>query len=536
MVAEGQGSGARTGADWRAAIGAVALVLALAGLAIGGEWLWLAVPALLCLLIAIATVPGREGAREQALQQAQEDHRQLVDLPAQATWVADPEGRLIFVSERWTEWTGVIFEPGAANWVETIHPEDKDRVLVTWAGAVAAGTPHDQEHRIRFRDGSYHWVRARAFPQRHREGEIVRWIGQVEDIHDRRVAEEQLRQTATLLELIGSSTESVIWAKDREGRMLYMNRALERLAGLSLSDVLGKTDAEWNDTPGEAEAFRAADQRILETGQAEDLEEVFTGRGRTTRTYRSIKSPLRDHAGNVIGVVGVATDITERREAEQRERLLTRELDHRAKNLLAVVQSVVTLTRAGTLNEFKEAVEGRIHALGRAHSMLAASRWEGADLSRIVSEELSPYDNGRPGRLQVSGPPLVLRPAVAQSLGLVIHELATNAVKYGALSTEQGQLEVQWEVGEGEAGSPGLRFRWTERGGPPPAQRSATSRNGFGTRLIHSSIERQLAGSLHFDWAQEGLSAMFTLPLDRPSAVANEATPAAPAPERTEAA
>lgn len=327
------------------------------------------------------------------------------------------------------------------------------------------------------------------------------------------------RHSAGLLELIGSSTHSIIWAKDRDGRMLYMNSALERLAGVSLADVLGKTDAEWNTNRAEAKAFEAADRRVLETGLPEDIEEVFTGREGTPRTYRSLKSPLRDRSGRVIGVMGVATDTTDQREAEQRERLLTRELDHRAKNLLAVVQAVVTLTRATNLAEFKQAVEGRIQALGRAHSMLAASRWEGADIARIIAEELAPYDNGRPGRLSLEGPPLLLRPSVAQSVALVMHELATNAVKYGCLSAEQGRLEVCWEVGELVVGGAGVRLHWNESGGPLVKERSGTSRSGFGTRLIHSSIERQLGGSLSLDWSPGGLKASLDIPLERPPAL-----------------
>jgi PAS domain S-box-containing protein len=290
---------------------------------------------------------------------------------------------------------------------------------------------------------------------------------------------------------------------------------LERLAGISLADVLGKTDSEWNPNKAEAEAFSEADRRVLDSGIADDREESFTGANGELRHYRSLRSPLRDSKGKVIGTVGVATDITAHHEAEQRERLLTRELDHRAKNLLSVVQSVVTLTRAGTAPEFKQAVEGRIHALGRAHSMLAASRWEGADLHRIVSEELAPYASGGPDRVLVEGPPLVLRPTTAQSLALVMHELATNAAKYGALSTDGGRLEVSWDVGSTPAGTSALDVTWTERGGPPVSPRTERSRSGFGTRLLRGSIERQLGGSLDLAWPPEGLVARIQIPLER---------------------
>jgi two-component sensor histidine kinase len=170
----------------------------------------------------------------------------------------------------------------------------------------------------------------------------------------------------------------------------------------------------------------------------------------------------------------------------------------------------VTLTRASSLPDFKQAVEGRIQALGRAHSMLAASRWEGADLHRIAAEELAPYAGAGAARIHLEGPAIVLKPAAAQSIALVIHELATNALKYGALSTETGALDIRWDVS-----SDGLILKWTESGGPPVAPRTNQSRSGFGTRLIHSSIERQLGGTLGLDWSETGLIVRLELPIDR---------------------
>lgn len=328
-------------------------------------------------------------------------------------------------------------------------------------------------------------------------------------------ADLKIRQTASLLELIGSSTDSIIWAKDRDGRMLYINGALERLAGVSLDEIVGRLDHEWNPNPDDARAFTEADRRVLGSGIADDTEESFTGANGMMRHYRSIRSPLRDAAGAIIGSVGIATDITERREAEQREQLLTRELDHRAKNLLTVVQSVVALTRAEDVAGFKAAVEGRVQALGRAHSLVSAARWEGADLDRVVSEELAAYRGRNPKRITLEGPSLMLKPAAAQGLALVVHELATNALKYGALSVDEGCLVVSWTIDGVPGGAPHLLLRWEERNGPTVAPPSPGRRVGFGSRLIAGSIERQLGGSLHLDWAPTGLVASMEVPLDR---------------------
>src|SRR5262245_17455238 len=154
-----------------------------------------------------------------------------------------------------------------------------------------------------------------------------------------------------------------------------------------------------------------------------------------------------DAAGRVVRVSGVTVDITERKLTEERQVLLAREVDHRARNALAVVQSIVRLTRADSIEDYVAAVEGRIRALSRAHMLLSRSRWEGADLHKLVEEELAPYRPSEPGSVSASGPEVVLQPATAQALALALHELATNAAKYGALSSAAGKVRLTWELG-----------------------------------------------------------------------------------------
>lgn len=400
----------RTPNKGAALLAAVVLLTALGGLAAGGEWRWLAVPA--CLFLGVTIFWSLSGWRQSEVQRDVTSRHllDLVDFPTQSPYLCTPDGRALYTGAGFEEWTGLDGEAVAkGRWVQAIHDDEREAVKQAWAEALKCRTAYDREFRVLFRDGAYRWVRSRAYPSRDEEGRITRWVGILEDIHDRRSAEEQLRQTASLLEMIGSSAHSIIYAKDRAGRMLYGNRALETLTGRSVADLLGKTDAEWNPDIGEAQALQAADRMVLATGKTQDLEEVFTGRDGVARHYQSIKSPLRNAAGKVIGVVGVSSDVSAAREAEQREKLLCRELDHRAKNMLAVVQSVVTLTRADTLHDFKKAVEGRIQSLGRAHSMLAASRWEGADLHRLLEEELAPYRSKERAQLVLSGPTLLLR-------------------------------------------------------------------------------------------------------------------------------
>jgi PAS domain S-box-containing protein len=208
--------------------------------------------------------------------------------------------------------------------------------------------------------------------------------------------------------------------------------------------------------------------------------------------------------GRIARVSGVIIDITDRKEAEERQALLAREVDHRARNALAVVQAIVRLTRAKTVDGYVAAVEGRIHALSRAHMLLSQSRWLGADLGKLVDEELGPYRTGEPGRITVAGPDMLLHPATAQTLALALHELATNAAKHGALSSSAGRLRFDWELKSGS-----LVLHWIETGGPPI---EAPASQGYGTRVISASIERQLGGRAVFDWRREGLHCTMSIP------------------------
>jgi PAS domain S-box-containing protein len=209
-----------------------------------------------------------------------------------------------------------------------------------------------------------------------------------------------------------------------------------------------------------------------------------------------------DGAGKVVRISGVTIDITDRKEADERQTLLAREVDHRARNALAVIQSIIRLTRAKSVEDYVQAIEGRIKALARAHTLLSDSRWNGADLSTLVNEELAPYRAG--DRIRCGGPDISLQPATAQGLALALHELATNAAKHGALSAPGGKVSLDWQL-HGDA----LTLNWVENGGPPVAEPASRS---FGLKVIAASVQQQLGGNASFDWNPKGLRCEVSIP------------------------
>jgi two-component sensor histidine kinase len=197
-------------------------------------------------------------------------------------------------------------------------------------------------------------------------------------------------------------------------------------------------------------------------------------------------------------------DITQRQQHEAQIAALADEAEHRTKNVLATVQATVRLSHSDTPEGLKQALEGRIQALANAHALFVQSRWSGADLRSLVTQALSPYqDEG--ARVRIDGPDLLLKPDTAQTIAVSVHELATNAAKYGALSVPAGKVHVAWS----HAADGRLVLRWTETGGlnvKPPARR------GFGTRVMENMIRGQLYGDMRFDWHAEGLACEIVLP------------------------
>jgi PAS domain S-box-containing protein len=271
--------------------------------------------------------------------------------------------------------------------------------------------------------------------------------------------------------------------------------------------------------PQHFEVTSANVQALLHPEDIEDLRKLVNEFAKGAQTYEAEFRIYRpdgemrwcvgtaaatvDKSGRVVRISGVTVDITERKLAEERQNLLTREVDHRAKNALALAQSIVRLTRADTVKTYVNAVEGRINALARVHTILSLSSWQGAEISKLVEEEVAAYSMS--GRIRLSGPEVQLEPATAQTLALALHELVTNSAKYGALSALSGQLAIEWEADKGV-----LMLTWVESGGP--LVQAPTSR-GFGTRSLMTSVESQLGGQALFDWRAEGLICKLVIPL-----------------------
>lgn len=418
------------------------------------------------------------------------------------------------------------------DWISLVHPADRQRVEAETRAAVSDPARHqlDYEFRIHRADnGDMRWITARTKLIRDARGRFQRSLGAQWDVTAERDTEAALRESQERYRSFIAHSSEGIWLLEfdppldaslpleeqveliyRNGHFVECNDAMAEMYGLERAeDLIGRTlDFSLPSSDPEARDFLA-------------------GAIRSGYSLTGVESVERDAAGNrkyfdnsMTGIVedgylkrlwGIQRDITDRKQAEDQRTLLIHELNHRVKNTLATVQSIAsqTLRNAPTMRDAKDALEGRLIALARAHDVLTRENWEGAELKEIVTQAVAPFASRGEDRLHLKGPEIRLSPRMALALAMALQELATNAVKYGALANATGEVRVSWDVVPAEP-SPRLHLRWEESGGPPV---EPPGRRGFGSRLIERSLSQELNGIARIEFHPAGIVCTVDAPL-----------------------
>ena len=297
-----------------------------------------------------------------------------------------------------------------------------------------------------------------------------------------------------------------VFSQDKDLRFTWAHNPP---AGLSLDQLRGKTDADVL-PPETAETIMAAKRKAMATGHSQQLETNFELFGRKRSFYLLIE-PLRDDGDNILGTTSVAVDVSERKTNEDQLRLLLRELTHRCKNLLAVIHAIArqTASRTRSVEDFLDRFSARLVAIGASHDLLIADDWHGASLRMLVEQQLGGHADRFGEQIAIEGEDVMLKPEAVQNLGLALHELATNAQKYGSLSEPDGQVSIRWQFCE-EASK--LRLTWQENGGPPvrPPERS-----GFGRAMIETVVSQALEGDVNLSFPSKGVRCVIVIPSDQ---------------------
>jgi PAS domain S-box-containing protein len=456
-----------------------------------------------------------ERAAAAALAESEAKYRQVVDSSPDAI-AMHAEGKVVFVNATGLRLLGASSpdEVLGRPFLDFVHPEerpssvDRARLILDSRREL-----RPTERRLLRLDGSTLEVELAAAPCMHRGRPAAMIFAR--DLSERKKAQRELSASQQRLSLLvrHSPMGAVVW--DTEFRIVEWNPAAERMFGFSAAEAIGRDHTLI--VPPEARPGVDTVLDALRTGSggthSSNLNNTRDGRRIHCEWYNS---PLIDETGRVIGTASLVEDITERVRAEERQRLLMLELDHRVKNNLAVVISLAehTLHTATSLPEFSEGFLGRVRALARMHTLLTQSRWKGAPLRELLERSLEAFTAGDRGRIGMVGPEVSLVTREATSINMVVHELATNAAKYGALTAPGGRVMIEWGLANESAGET-LTLTWTEAGGPPAVP---PARRGVGLTVIQDAIGYELGGKVDLQFSPGGVRCEIVIPRagDRP--------------------
>ena len=435
-----------------------------------------------------------------------DEWRQLADGLPTLCWIAMADGYIVWYNRRWHDYCGSTPEEMEGWGWQSVHdPEVLPAVVAEWSRSIATGEPFEMTFPLRGADGRFRPFLTRIIPVRDANGTIRRWLGVNTDISEQRAVERALELSEEKFSTLTDAMPQMVWSTLPDGFHDYYNRQWYEYTGVPA----GSTDGE-----GWAGMFHEDDQpkawerwhHSLETGEPYEVEYRLRRHDGVYRWMLGRALPVRDDDGKIVRWIGTCTEIHESKQHAEQAELLNRELSHRIKNIFAVVLGLLSLT-ARSRPELREAtgeIMGRVAALGRAHdfarphSELSLPEVPEDGLCGLIGQLLEPYQSADGDRISVQCDHLQVDDKGATPIALVIHEMATNSAKYGALSNETGTVTIVGRV-DGDM----VELDWREAGGPPI--HGAPERKGFGSELASLSIERQLGGTIEREWKPEGL-------------------------------
>lgn len=450
----------------------------------------------------------------EALRSTEGSLRTIADLVPDLLWRSDASGSANWFNRRWFDYTGQsVDEPMREGWLLALHPLEHGSALEDWTRAVTTGARWERQQRIRDAAGNYRWFLIRAEPMRDENDAIIAWFAAATDVHDQRTAMDALRQSEVRFRTLIEGMPQLVWRAVGNGQWTWSSPQWADFTGQSeeASRAKGWLEAfHPDDRQGALTAWSAAQ----ETGNLEIEARIHRAEEARHRHFRTRALPVRDAEGHILEWLGTSTDVDDIVQLQAEQEVLVGELQHRTRNLMAVVQTITSRTLKGctSLQDFHASITDRFDALARVQSLLSRREsGQRVNFDVLIREEISAHvaidQEGRGEQVTLTGPTDVpLKSATVQTLALALHELATNAVKYGALSQPDGRLEVCWDVREPAKNERHLLIDWRERGvaGIPSAGAPAQG-GGYGRELIERALPYQLGARTTYQFEEDGI-------------------------------
>jgi PAS domain S-box-containing protein len=464
---------------------------------------------------ATVEAPEIDGADESLELNADEFRLVAENIPT-LCWIARGDGYIFWYNRRWHDYCGSTPQTMEGwGWQDVHDPEQLPRVMDNWTRSIETGEPFEMVFPLRGADGIFRRFLTRIVPVKGQGGKIVRWIGINTEVESHLNAEAALALSEAKFRVLTDAMPQMVWSTLPNGFHDYYNARWYEFTGVPH----GSTDGEgWNDMfhPDDQERAWQRWRHSLATGENYEIEYRLKHCSGEYRWTLGRALPVRDANGDIIRWIGTCTDIHESKLASDQTELMSRELSHRIKNIFAVIAGLIGLSapKDQPTHGFAKQLAGRISALGRAHNF-ARPHSEMSDpghnfgtLHGLLREILQPYEIDTNARYRIDGDDVPVGERSATPIALVIHELATNAVKYGALSSATGLISIRTIRASGD-----ITIEWSEEGGPTVPETPGQS--GFGAQLSEISISDQLGGTIERHWRPEGLKVVMKVRVDR---------------------
>ncbi len=438
-----------------------------------------------------------------ALRESEERFRTLADNINQFAWIADGSGWINWYNKRWYDYTGTsIADVAGWGWTKLHHPDHVERVIAGFSNAFSKGENWEDTFPLRGKDGQYRWFLSRAMPIRDDAGEVVRWFGTNTDVTELLKTEDALRESEARFRGIYEYAGTGIAITDLTGRFQSCNPAYSKMVGFTQDELRERRSPDLVH-PEDREANRTGLERLAaEEIPSFEIVNRYVGKAGAIIWVHKHVSLLRDSSGKPASFILLVTDTTAQKHQEEQIHLLMNEVNHRSKNVLTLVQAIAQQTAAKSPGEFVTRFGERLKALSANQDLLVKNQWKGIQLEDLVRTQFAHFEDMIGSRIALNGPPLPVSARAAQTLGMALHELATNAAKYGALANGHGQVGIGWRL-DAEGEEPVFHMTWREQGAEnvaPPAKR------GFGSVVICQMVERDLDAKVDLDYPPSGVT------------------------------